>query len=815
MAHWLPPLHTAMMLPRMATSPARSGDAVLETEALRLVIGGRGQIISLLDRARGVEYAAQQDAGAILQVRCDGQFAHPSEMRWDAGTMRLIYGDLGVEAHVQTTVKPGYVLLDLVALDPLAEVEAVQWGPIPTSIKGAVGEIIGVVRDDDFAIGIQGLNVKTLGGAWPNDEGVEFSRGRTAEATDYGSVLQAYTLDRSRPRNITVWGKNFPNMPVPPIEGETVLGSKIALFGCSAAEALDRIGEIEVAEGLPHPEFDGIWAKKSPESGRSYLIAPFAEDTVDEWLDYTERGHFGCLYHEGPFKSWGHFGLYEKLFPNGVEGMKRCVEKARQRGIRVGAHVLTNFIHTHDAYITPVPDPRLAKTGSSELVEDINPTDAEIPVASPEYFNNTEANWLRTVMIDQELIRYRTVSDAPPWRLLDCQRGAFGTMPAAHTQGAEVAKLMDHDYKVFLTSYEMQHEVAVRLARLFNETGMCHMDFDGHEGCWSSGQGDFATEMFAKVFYEHLERPIFNGSSMCKPFYWHINTAVNWGEPWYAGFRESMAEYRFNNQALLTRNLMPNMLGWFSMTAETTLADIEWMLARGAGYNAGFALATDIDRIRANTQTGAILDAIRVWEEARRCGAFSDEQQVVLRDPSREFHLEEDAPGQWRLYPVHVSEALEYEKKIRQPGEPTADIGECLTTGGKQPLQFQLDVEGVGGTFSKPSIEIDGYIQVEIDAEIAAGQRIVFDGTETVRIYDSDGRQINTIELPRPAPDLSPGHHQLALSGEFTGNPAAKAVLRLKSLGEPEAVHTSGKCPPALALVPVVALRRTKGVHSR
>jgi len=340
-----------------------------------------------------------------------------------------------------------------------------------------------------------------------------------------------------------------------------VLGSKIALFGCAATDALKRVGQIEVAEGLPHPEFDGVWAKESAEPGRSYLITAFSEKTVDEWLEYTKRANLACLYHSGPFESWGHYELSPRFFPNGIEGMKECVKKAKKLGIRIGVHTLTNFINTSDPYVSPVPDPRLAKTGISRLVEDVDGIVVEIPVASPEYFNNTQANWLRTVMVGQELIRYGAVSEKEPWRLLDCQRGAFGTRPAPHKKGEEIAKLLDHPYKVFFPNYDMQHEIAIRLAELFNETGISHFDFDGHEGCWASGQGDFAVEMFAKVFYDHLERPVFNGSSNSKPYYWHINTAVNWGEPWGAGFREGMPEYRFNNQPLLERNYMPNMLG--------------------------------------------------------------------------------------------------------------------------------------------------------------------------------------------------------------------------------------------------------------
>jgi len=763
-----------------------SAQAVLETEELRLIVDTQGKVSNLFDRVHGVECVAGDQESSLLRVRSRGRFEIPSEMHWDGqqGTMHLVYSVVGVEALVKATVKPTHLVLELVSADPLDKVDAVQWGPLPTSITETVGEIVGVVRNEKYAIGLQGLNVKTLGGFFPNDEGLDTSRSQTTKAADWGSTLQAYSLDRSRPRKISVWNGSFPNMPVPPIEGETVLGSKIALFGCAATDALKRVGQIEVVEGLPHPEFDGVWAKESAEPGRSYLITAFSEKTVDEWLEYTKRANLACLYHSGPFESWGHYELSPRFFPNGIDGMKECVKKAEKLGIRIGVHTLTNFINTNDPYVTPVPDPRLAKTGTGRLVEDVDENADEIPVASPEYFNNTAANWLRTAMVGQELIRYGAVSGKEPWKLMDCQRGAFGTRSAPHKKGEEVAKLLDHPYKVFFPNYDMQHEIAIRLAELFNETGITHFDFDGHEGCWASGQGDFAVEMFAKVFYDHLERPVFNGSSNSKPYYWHINTAVNWGEPWGAGFREGMPDYRFNNQPLLERNYMPNMLGWFQMRPETTLADMEWMLARCAGYNAGFALATDMRAVRNNSQTGAILDAIRVWEEARDSGAFTDEQRERLRDPSREFHLEYD--GEWRLYPFNLSEPLVYEEYVRQPGEPTAARWEYQHPDEKQPLQFYLEVIGEHGSFRNPTLEFDSFMRVAIQAEIAAGQRLVCDGTQTLRIYDGKGIQLKAISLPRPVPCISNGPHHLELSGEFVGDPAPKLILRIKTQGKPE-----------------------------
>ncbi|MBK6947042.1 MAG: hypothetical protein IPH16_02225 [Haliscomenobacter sp.] len=50
---------------------------------------------------------------------------------------------------------------------PEAAIDKVVWGPFATTIGETVGEIVGVVRNGQFALGIQSLNVKTVGGSLP------------------------------------------------------------------------------------------------------------------------------------------------------------------------------------------------------------------------------------------------------------------------------------------------------------------------------------------------------------------------------------------------------------------------------------------------------------------------------------------------------------------------------------------------------------------------------------------------------------------------------------------------------------------------
>ena len=61
----------------------------------------------------------------------------------------------------------------------------------------------------------------------------------------------------------------------PAYEDGGVVGSKIALFGCPAGQVLQKISQIEVAEGLPHPMIDGVWGKVSPGATAAYLIVGF------------------------------------------------------------------------------------------------------------------------------------------------------------------------------------------------------------------------------------------------------------------------------------------------------------------------------------------------------------------------------------------------------------------------------------------------------------------------------------------------------------------------------------------------------------
>jgi len=758
---------------------------------LKMSINKQGSLTELSNSASGKNYLSADTLSGLITLVSKSMRFQPSSMSYDKTQkkMTLGYKEAGVTIDVRVENKNTHLLLEIIRAVPAIKIDAIIWGPFPNTIGKTIGEIIGVVRDGEISLGIQVLNIKTLGGDYPSLEGSTWARGIAAVPAKWGSKLQAYSINRDRDRFVDAWGGLYKNMPVKALKGETVVGSKIAVFSCKEAQTFDRLEQIEIAENLPRPKVNGVWFKKSNVYGKSYMISSYGEKDIDEMIGYTKRAGLVSLYHEGPFKSWGKFVLNPEQFPNGKDGLKNCVDKAHAAGLFLGMHTLTNFINTNDPYVSPVPDNRLSFTGTSTLNRNVDADQNTIEVISPEYFNDEKGNNLHTVKIRSELIRYKSVSSTAPYLLLDCQRGAFGTTRTAHQAGDQVGKLLDHSYNVFFPNLDMQREIATNIANLMNETGVDHLDLDGHEGALASGQGDYALELFAKDVYDQVKHDFIIGTSLSKTFYWHIGSYYNWGEPWYGGFKESMQQYRIDNQGLFDRNYMPHMLGWYLLAENTTLSEMEWMLSRAAGYNAGFAMVARPAALRKNSQTNQLLDAIREWEMARNGNAFTQAQQEQLKNPKNEFHLEKRSEGKWTLHQYAMSPVFTREKFERQPGEPTHTTWNLQYKWKEQPLQFRMQITGEKGSVKNIKMQIDNYMELLFPVELASGESLVSDGTETIRFYDKNGKPKGSFKLQKKLPTVSAGAHKILIDSDFSGEENPKIEVQFKGLSSSEDIQ--------------------------
>ncbi|TVQ03767.1 MAG: hypothetical protein EA359_08680 [Balneolaceae bacterium] len=742
----------------------------LQTDSFEMLLNERGQITSFTDKQTATQFSDPAQISPLLAVRSNDVIFQPYKATWndDSKTIMLYYESSGLEVTISYRETESHIAFEITEITGDEPIDIALWGPFATTLRDVVGETVGVVQNLDYAIGIQALNLKTLGGYPTNEDDTEpaynifatssyvdvadsvnvIYRGQTARHTPTGSVLQAYTRDRSAERIIPVWGHE--HYVVPPFDDGGIIGSKIALFGSPAENVLATIEKIVLEEGLPYPTLNNEWIKTSAESSASYIIHSFSENNLDTALELTKAAGLKYLYHGDPFRNWGHFDLKEEQFPDNWDSMKRAVERADQEGIRLGVHTLSNFITTNDPYVSPVPDSRLAKVGSSILSSSIDASQTTIEIDDPIFFNQMSNNNLQTVTVGNELIRYSRVSGAEPWLLMDCERGAFGTNASSHEAGSEISKLMDHDYRVFLSNQSLSEEIAIRLADLFNYTGLRQISFDGLEGNWSTGMGQYGRQLFVNTWYSHLNPELQNDMIMdaSNPghYFWHKYTRMNWGEPWYAGFRESQTQYRLLNQDYFSRNLMPRMLGWFSMTDGTGIEDIEWLLARAAGFDAGFAMVTSPEIVSRNGVGPELIQAINNWETLRMAGSFPEEIKVKMRDVKNEFHLQKRTDETYQLHQYHI-QTINHRRITRQPGEPV--WSEFLFDNPYREQNMQLVLHAPPATsIHNIFIEIGNSRALELDIEIPAGGFLRIDDKGIAAVYNSKQVKLRETEIP-------------------------------------------------------------------
>ena len=790
-------LFAVLLITLMAVGCAGESE-VLRTDTFRITLSSDGYVTRIQDWSNGDDYASRPSP--LMQIRKGGEYFVPVSAFATSAGIELNYED-GTVAEIAVEEKSTHVTFELISLSEKDSVDLVLWGPFANSISESIGETVGIARGASFAIGLQSLNIRTLGGyPWNENDAMPqidifedgeyydmdaaksryvLYRVEAAKPDSMGSTLQAYTRNRLVDRIIPNQG--YERYVAPAFNDGGVIGSKIALFGVPVEETLETIGLIELEENLPHPMIDDQWGKQARSANAAYIIMNFTEEQSERAIDLTKQAGLRYLYHDGPFSTWGRFELDETAFPDGLQSLRRIVDSAEEDGIMVGTHNLSNFVSTNDAYVTPRPDPRLAKVGSSVLTSAVSSTQPVVMIEDPGFFNQDRKSHLAAAQIGDEIITFSSISDSEPWQLRGVERGAFGTVAKDHPTGTRISKLDDHGYKVFLTETDLSIEMASTLARIYNETGLRQISFDGLEGNRSTGLGNYGESLFAQTWYDSLNTDIRShyiaDASRTTHFFWHMYTRMNWGEPWYADFRESQTEYRLKNQAYFERNLMPGMLGWFKMTEQTSVQDIEWMLSLSAGYDAGYGFVTSFNAIDGNGKTAEILALIGQWEKARMADVFTESQKSRLKARDQEFQLRKIDEELWALTPVSVHIFRRYNRP-RQPGEPIESVFEFSSSAARQTVEMRLTADG--SSLSQIVMELDNNPGVELDVTLQDGQSLVYTGEGRAVIYSSTWQQVGEIDVPAESFELDSGAHSLTFYAVQSGEEDHSARIEIR-----------------------------------
>jgi hypothetical protein len=228
------------------------------------------------------------------------------------------------------------------------------------------------------------------------------------------------------------------------------------------------------------------------------------------------------------------------------------------------------------------------------------------------------------------------------------------------------------------------------------------------------------------------------------------------------------------------------MLGWFKMTPETSLEDVEWLLARSSGYDAGYAFVADLESIAQNGYSNKILELIGEWEKLRIGGLFSEQQKELLRDATKEFSLQKINANEWILQAINA-EIFNHKKKVKQPGEPLFSTFTFNNIGNEQTLNFAITA--IDCEASDIVLEINNYKEIKLPVVLSQGQTIKYTGGNRATVYDANWQLIKEFDLNHSSLQISKGENTISFDCNFAVEGKNSNIkLEIRTFGKEEKI---------------------------
>ncbi|MGJ7029689.1 hypothetical protein [Niabella hirudinis] len=509
--------------------------------------------------------------------------------------------------------------------------------------------------------------------------------GDAAQIDKAGRISVSYqSRDRSGKREVFFsliphMAANIPNhIDVQPLPGVDYIGSSVALWGSPDSTALmDVVQNIVLAEKLPYPTINGKWVKDPAAFVPDALTAGNLNDSI---ISYTSRLGFKAisLYDQGFLRpnrgnegyiDGKHFERKPIRMTSGNLSHKAFSELAAKKGIIIGRTPITNSLAPGTMDASPVPSDSLCYQQKRLLAKSINATDTMIIVDDPRYLEEI-ASWeghcanLNMIKIGKELIHYLGVSDKPPYRLLNVQRGYWKTTPADHPAGDTIYKLqvtVNYGYDGIIPNMQLQDEIAKHYADVCKINGLAYYDFDGQEFLFNNGHGYYSTKRFFHKMFERAKAlgvPYirFTGATLSEGS-WHYQSIWNVGggkNLYDVDTREwgSTTSQGKDLRDVTYANFFPvGMGGNFPIGKNSTVEQYEHVQAISVGVGTTYSLRLNQKDVESCPQKEAIFSVIRTWEDARAANAFPRWVKTLLSDPAKSWRLEAGADkNTWTLY---------------------------------------------------------------------------------------------------------------------------------------------------------------------
>ena len=636
----------------LGAAPARSA-ITLENRDLRLVIGEDARVLSLVEKTSGQECLApgtNTPAFSLILDRpnhTDLWVAYPSKRTAYAASRVRREGDrllVGFELVANTAVirvksTDNYIGFTLEKMEGKGEGSEVRFLQLPVRNRKNFGNWLNVMWDDDVAVNVL--------------------------ATDPYAQIDADTRAGYR----VLWASAVGEVKMEEVGA--------ALIATRTPNLLERIARLEEDFGLPRgaqsrqrPEYKWSQMVVGVASGKQGIVTPA---NIDRYLAFAKQAGLRAIqvYYVTFAQSAGHF-VWRPEYPNGMEDLKALAAKITAAGLLPGLHVHYDKATKNDAYVTPVPDPRLHLRTVFTLAAPLEEQSTVVPV-----FENPRGSTMddgrRLLQLEGELITYESYTASPPYRFLGCRRGALDTHPSTHRKGLKFGLLDVDDWPLFIRfdqRTDIEAEVAERIAPLYNEPGFRFAYFDGAEDVHSPYW--FTTSWAQWQVYRLIRpEPLFAEAAAHSHFSWHMMSRMN---AFDSVPPEEMKEFiRVHPAEEAPRSAMEfshNNFGWlrFYLPTEKSIGSqvdmYEYAASRAAAWDCPISLAADPDKFDAHPRTPDILEAIRRWEQMRE--RLTPAQRESLRNLKQEHTLVLNEKNQLELVPYEqISNVAGAERPIR------------------------------------------------------------------------------------------------------------------------------------------------------
>jgi hypothetical protein len=630
---------------------AERGAIVIENAEMRLVVSSSGSAQSLVHKPSGQECLARDTRVPMFNVTQyrpydnELQLAYPAKkthfpadrVRREGDRLIVSFTSVGYEATIGLKITDAYIAFRLVNLTYNG------YTPLTTKEKTTIDETLFVqlpIRDR-----------KNLG-EWLNvmwDEGVAVN----VLATDPYAQIDA--KDRG----------GYHLFQAGTVRDVQLEGVGAALITTTTPQLLDRIARVEEDFNLPR----GVESRRRREYRYSYYQAiAITPQDADRQIKFAKMGGFRTMnvYCLAFAKTVGHFP-WRPEYPRGMADLQEVVTKISGAGMLPGLHILYTMAHEEDAYVTPIPDPRLNLLLSFTLAEGIDAAATVIPIEENPRLCTTE-DGKRILKIQNELIAYQEYTTSPPYQFQGCHRGALGTHAAPHEMSSRVGLLDMYGQGLpswlfvrFTQDTSIQSEVADRLKAIYEQAGFKFVYFDGAEQVpppyW------YTVSQAQAIIADPLQpKPLFAEGSCKSHFSWHILTRGNAFDVFTPEkMKAATRAYPATEIQRVANDFTSINFGWIGYWAPSketigTQPDmLEYVTSRAAAWDCPISLSEGssdlLSALEAHPRTGDNLEVIRRWEDLRAQEWLTQEQKIALRNLEQEHTLLVDERGEFVLVP--------------------------------------------------------------------------------------------------------------------------------------------------------------------